>query len=269
MTKLDENELNLSGEGIAYKELAERIRSSIARGDFSDGRQLPTEAELVTRFGLSRQTVRRALQDLVAEGLVFRVRGRGTFVVPAENRSGRLRSVGSIEDILSLSRDAVWITVEPLVLRSHIESASRLRAQSDQVFHGTFTRHHDGRALSVSQIYLPPDVGRKIVDRDLLTTRDEANDRTIVSWVEEVNGSPIAVAQQSITAAPMPDDCAELLGTSTGEPALRIDRLYFDSAGKAVELAVSFFSPDRYTYRIELHRDAVPPTLHTEMLPGD
>lgn len=254
--------------GVAYRNLAQALRSAIDNGEFADGRQLPTEAELVDRFGLSRQTVRRALQELVAEGLVFRTRGRGTFLMPSGGGGdgGSLRSVGSVEDLLALSRDAVWVTVEPLELHSNIEAASRLRSSFDQVFDGTFLRQHDGNPLSVSHISLPLEIGRKITDRGLLITPDEVNDRTIVSWVEEINSTPIAVAHQSITACPMPDNAAKLLSSTPGEPALRIDRLYLGSDGNAVELAISFFNPARYTYRIELHRNASVPTLHTEMM---
>lgn len=260
------NEIRLPREGIAYRNLAQVLRSAISAGEFDDGQQLPTEAELVDRFGLSRQTVRRALQELVAEGLVVRTRGRGTFVVPSDSGSGSLRSVGSVEDLLALSRDAVWITIEPLVLHSNIEAASRLRSSSDQVFDGAFLRKHDDTPLSVSHISLPLEIGRRITERGLLITPDEVNDRTIVSWVEEINSTPIAVAHQSITACPMPEDAARLLDSTPGEPALRIDRLYFDGDGNAVELAISFFNPASYTYRIELHRHASVPTLHTEMM---
>ena len=68
----------------AYQALREQLRSEIAAGQYRDGTRLPTESELVARHGLSRQTVRRAFQDLVAEGVVYRVPGRGTY---ATNRA--------------------------------------------------------------------------------------------------------------------------------------------------------------------------------------
>jgi len=83
----------------AYQTLRDQIRDEIAAGQYSDGARLPTESELVARHGLSRQTVRRAFQDLVAEGVVFRVPGRGTY---ASERGRRyLRQLGSIEDLMS------------------------------------------------------------------------------------------------------------------------------------------------------------------------
>jgi len=63
----------------AYQTLGQALRDEIASGAYADGVRLPTESELVARYGLSRQTVRRAFQDLVAEGVVYRVPGRGTY----------------------------------------------------------------------------------------------------------------------------------------------------------------------------------------------
>lgn len=59
----------------AYQILREQLRADIAAGHYPDGTRLPTESELVARHGLSRQTVRRAFQDLVAEELCSECRG--------------------------------------------------------------------------------------------------------------------------------------------------------------------------------------------------
>src|ERR1700684_1510151 len=98
---------------IAYRALATQLRDAIRAGEYSPDRQLPTEDELSRSTGLSRQTVRRALQELVAEGLVYRVRGRGTFPSVA-SRAQYLRSIGSLEDLLALSLDTVLETLTPL-----------------------------------------------------------------------------------------------------------------------------------------------------------
>ena len=67
-----------------YQQLKQRLRDEIERGDYKPGDQLPAEPELIQQFGVSRITVRQALSDLAAEGLVVRRHGKGTFV--AERR---------------------------------------------------------------------------------------------------------------------------------------------------------------------------------------
>ena len=85
-----------AGEAPAYQQLAADLRQAAVAGRYPPGQRLPTEAELVASTGLSRQTVRRAFQELVSEGVIYRVRGRGTFAVPGDGRY--LRSFGSIDD---------------------------------------------------------------------------------------------------------------------------------------------------------------------------
>ena len=66
---------------VAYRTLAARIRDAIRNGEYADGRQLPTEEQFAASYSVSRQTVRRAMQDLVSEGIIYRVAGRGTYPV--------------------------------------------------------------------------------------------------------------------------------------------------------------------------------------------
>jgi GntR family transcriptional regulator len=64
---------------VAWSRVARDLREAVLRQRFPPGSQLPTEAEIARDYRVSRQTVRRAFQDLVAEGVVYRVQGRGTF----------------------------------------------------------------------------------------------------------------------------------------------------------------------------------------------
>jgi GntR family transcriptional regulator len=268
MVRKNEDNLGLADldpeGGAAYRALADLLRRSIADEVFKDGRQLPTEAELVDRFGLSRNTVRRALQELVAEGVVERTPGKGTFPTPPAEGNGYIHSVGTVEDLIGLFAGSTWLTLEPLHLETDIEAASRLRSETDQVYSGVFMRRQEDESFSVSRLALPQRVGRALVDRGELVTADEVSDRTIIKRVDAVNPDPVTVIHQSITACEMPAHYAELLDAEPGSPAIRIDRLYVDAAERAVELAVSFFNPNRYTYRIELHRKGAAPASHAE-----
>jgi GntR family transcriptional regulator len=239
--------------GIAYQSLAQLLRDAIAQGEFLDGRRLPTEAQLTAEYGVSRQTVRRALQELAAEGLIFRVRGRGTFATPSS--SGQyLRSIGSVEDLLALSLDSVMETVRPLQRRADVVAAGRLRTDSDQVMSGLFRRLHDGVPFSITEVSLPLPIGRRIVDSGALVTPGEVLQSPVIGVVDQMNPEPIAGAHQSITATSVPVDLSELIDCQRNGHVLRIDRLYFDAAGRPLELAVSYFNPERYSYRLELRR---------------
>jgi GntR family transcriptional regulator len=122
--------------------VARELRNAILQGHYADGRRLPTEAELAERHQASRQTIRRAFQDLVAEGMVYRVAGRGTFVTPQDG--AYLRQFGSIDDLMALSVDTQMDVTEPLRRQVDVAAASRLRLAGDVVHAVSFRRLHHG-----------------------------------------------------------------------------------------------------------------------------
>jgi GntR family transcriptional regulator len=242
--------LSDSGEA-AYAVLAAQLRQAILSGTYRDGEQLPTEAELAFTHGVSRQTVRRAMQDLVAEGMIFRVRGRGTFPAP---RSGRyIRQFGSVEDLMALSLDTQLQLVVPLQRKIVPEAAGRLRLPSDSVVMVRFLRMHDGAPLCVSTVYLPPEIGRLIEDVPDLVDVNIASTITVLGLIDQRASRPIVESDQSITVATDPA-AATSLGCAPDQSLLRIDRIYYDADEQPVELAISWFHPDRYSYRVRLRR---------------
>lgn len=236
-----------------YTVLAREVRNRILQGDYADGRRLPTEAELAERHRVSRQTVRRAFQDLVAEGMVYRVPGRGTFVT---RRDGAyLRQFGSIDDLMGLSVDTRMDVTVPLRRQVDVTAASRLRLPDDVVHSVTFRRSHDGTPFCLTTVSVPPAVGSLLAAVPELATAGSTSEVTIIALLDARLPAPIAEADQSITVAAADGPVAAALGCPAGDPLLRVDRLYSDTAGRPVELAVSHFLPELYSYRTKLRRD--------------
>jgi GntR family transcriptional regulator len=232
----------------AYQVLREQLRDEIAAGDYSDGARLPTESELVARHGLSRQTVRRAFQDLVAEGVVYRVPGRGTYA----SEPGRyLRQLGSIEDLMSLSDDTTMEVLAGLRRRVDVDAASRLRLDDDVVYTVVFRRLHHGVPFVLTTVHLVPSAAQPI---QAALVEGSVGTHTVIGLLEPHLAEPITEAAQSITVAPADDLIARAVGCEPGHPMLRVDRLYSDASGGPVELSVSHFLPEQYTYRVTLRR---------------
>ena len=188
-----------------YTVVAREVRNRILQGDYADGRRLPTEAELAERHGVSRQTVRRAFQDLVAEGMVYRVPGRGTFVTRREE--AYLRQFGSIDDLMGLSVDTRMDVTAPLRRLVDVTAASRLRLPDDVVHSLTFRRSHDGAPFCVTTVSVPPAVGAVLAGVPELTTAGASSETTIIGLLDARLPAPIAEADQSITVAGRgPDD---------------------------------------------------------------
>ena len=235
-----------------YRKLADQLRNDVLRGVYV-GRRLPTEAELTDRWDVSRHTVRRAFEELVAEGVVFRTRRRGTFGCATPGQY--LRSFGTIEDLLALSEDTVLEVIDPLHLKVNVEAASRLQLAGDQVLVATFRRLHEERPFSVTTVYLPLEIGRPLLASNALGTVGHRSPMTVIGSIEQVHHLAILAADQSITATAADRHVARRIECYEGDPVLRIDRLYSDSAGTAVELAISHLNPARYSYRIRIRRN--------------
>ena len=243
----------MSTAAPAYRALASELRTAVLQGRYPAGVPLPTEAELVAERGLSRQTVRRAFQELVAEGLVTRVPGRGTFAADRDRQY--LRQFGSIEELMGLASDTELVLVRPLATRIDAVAADRLRSQTDAVATTAFLRTHEGRPFCLTECVFPPEVGRLLEDVAELTTPGMRGRTTVIAELERRLADPIAEADQRITAVAATDDIADLLGCAAGSPLLRVDRTYTDTTGRPVELAVTHFLPELYSYRVRLSRN--------------
>ena len=234
-----------------YRRVASDLRAQIRAEAFAPGSPMPTEAEIAAQYSVSRQTVRRAFQDLVAEGLVRRVPGSGTFATP---RPRYLRQFGSIEDLMALSADSDMKVLRPLGEATEPAAAGRLRLSDDQVATASFTRLHDGQAFCHTRLWLPPWVRQLLGDVAELASPGALSRVTVIALLDDVLRLPIQDAEQCISVAAATPEVAQALAVAPGTALLRIDRTYFDTAGEPVELAVSHFHPDRYSYQVRLRR---------------
>jgi len=235
----------------AYRRLYRELRDALEKGEFREGRRMPTEAELCRRYGVSRHTVRQAFQDLVAEGLVYRVPGRGTFATHLSERGRYLRSIGAVEDLMEWSDTSVEL-LRPISVQEDEEAARLLGLRTPEVALLVMRRHHDGLPFALTRVYLAPEMGKRLAEKDAFA--QSIPNATVIGAIEPLIDHPISGASQEITAEPLPADVAGMIGSAPDEPSLRVQRLYFDTREIPVELAISHYHPERYAYRIELRR---------------
>ena len=236
----------------AYTQLARSLADAILAGEFPEGDRLPTEAELAVQYRVGRQTVRRAYQDLVSEGLVYRVPGKGTFATPPHRRY--MRHFGSVEEILALSLDTTMEVLSPFRRTVDIGVARCLQQDTDLVSTGVIRRLHEGVPFCVTTIHVPVEIGAVLSEMPELAEPGAAGRITVIGSIERAAGRRAAQADMSLTAAPAPAGIAGHINIEPGQPVLHVDRLYLDENQIPMELAISYFHPRRYTYRVRLRR---------------
>jgi GntR family transcriptional regulator len=223
-------------------ELTERIES----GELGVGDRLPSEADLVADFGVSRTTARRALDELRRQGLVRREPGRGTFLA-----SPRLRS--NLAYLHSFSEEIERWGYTPgawLVSREEEAAGDEVAACLDvevgeRVLFVRRLRLADERPIFVCDSHLPITRFPALKDADYGTI-------SLSRLFEERTGRRIEHARQWIGAATAAPDVADLLEITPGVPVLKIRRVTCITGGEPIEVVEAYFHPERYRHYNEL-----------------
>jgi GntR family histidine utilization transcriptional repressor len=199
-----------------YARVKQHLKGELARGRFRPGALMPSEAELVARFGVSRMTVNRALRELQAEGLVERLQGVGTFAAELQRVSSTLTIRDIHEEIVA--RGHRHHAAVHLVRRERAPAALAQRlglATGAPVFHTLIVHHEDGVALQCEDRYVNPACAPGYLEVDFTRT-------TPTHYLLQV--APLWEAQYTIEASePTPQE-AELLGIAPTAPCLVVTR---------------------------------------------
>jgi DNA-binding GntR family transcriptional regulator len=242
----------LGNQQPAYRALAAELREAIAQNRYPPGQRLPTESELVETFGVGRQTARRAFQELVAEGLVYRRRHSGTFARPVAERY--VRSFGTIDDLLAHSRYTEMEMREPLRDIEDEFASRRLELGSPAVSRLSYLRYDGNEPFAYTTIYLPPAVKELLSDEPGLFVPTHRGLFTVIGLLERRWPGGVSSVDQSISAVRTPAALADLIDSPVGAPTLRIERLFRDQQGVPVELGVSIYNGTRFTYELQTRR---------------
>lgn len=237
-----------------YHQIYVLLREQILGGVYADNGLVPTEQELTRRFGVSRITAKRALDDLAAEGLVVRRRGKGTTVasrvaVPAfsANISGLLENLL----MMGLKTKVKMIDFAYVPASEDVARALSLTAGTE-VQRAVRVRSLDGAPLSFTTSYVPAALGRTYGRKDLAT-------KPLLELLERA-GVLIGSADQSIGAVLADSMVAPRLRVRVGSPLLSVTRTVFDQHARPVEYIAILYRPDRYRYRMKLARVQGPAT---------
>lgn len=219
---------------LKHVQVREHVRALIA--DAAPGSAAPSERELVAHFGVARMTVRQALDALVAEGLLERMPGRGTFVARPKQRNGSLMS-------FSEEMRRRGFLPESLTLLARVEQAGPGVARAldvspgDPVVHWKRLRRADQQLVCIEDAFLNEVILPGFLQSGMPTSLYEAL---------EARGLRPTWAEDSIAADAATAEEAELLELRTGAPVLRHSRRAL-ALGKIVEVSRSVYRADRFT----------------------
>ncbi len=232
------------GAGPLYLQLQRRIAEAIASGRLAPGDSLPPERDMATMTGLSRVTVRKAVQALVLSGQLVQRRGSGTFVAHKVEKLEQALSLltSFTEDMQRRGRtvESVWLSRAVHSPTPEEVMALGLGAD-DRVARLARVRRSDGIPLaieraSLSGAYLP----------------DPESVETSLYRVLDARGLRPTRAVQRISAANLGPRDAELLEVAEGVAGLKIERVSYLPSGQVIEFTRSLYRGDAYDFAVEL-----------------
>lgn len=235
-----------------YAQVASALASDIAAGSLSPGAQLPSEEGLTDRFGVSRATVRKAVEHLLAGGLVEIRRGRGTFVSEPKIRQELTELSGFVEDMVALGRKPTARLIEKRLVAADTTVAKQLGlAPGTKVYRIKRVRIADGVAMSFDETYLPLDIGKKIVRNDL-----EAD--PIFALLEGKCGVPLINAEYQLEAVTAEEQVASALGIPKGSAIFLVERTSYTEGFRPIDYEKLYYRGDLIKFVTRLSRRTRP-----------
>jgi GntR family transcriptional regulator len=223
-----------------YHQLAEQLGAAITTGQLQPGDAFENEVALGERLGLSRPTVRRAIQELVAQGLLLRRRGLGTTV--ATRKVHRRAELTSLYDDLDRAGARPRTTVlDHEVVQDEVVAAALDLPPDTELLSIVRLRWSGDAPLAVLRNWLPPHLG------DI--GRDELEQRGLYEILRDRAVRPV-VAHQAIGARPATATERRQLQIRGSEPVLTMTRSAFDALGKPVEYGDHCYRASRYTIEV-------------------
>ena len=231
-----------------YFQLAQYLEAQIREGRFPPGGLLEPENKLGIRFGLSRMTVRTAIQQLVDKGLVVKRQGVGTVVTnTALARLERPVALTSLFDELSIAGRAPSTKVLALGLTAcPAELARELRLEpGSDVYHLRRIRYSHDFPIALMENYIPygvVDLAKSAMERGGLYQQFRQAGISIDNAHQEI-GARWATAEE-----------ADLLKIEERWPLLTLRRVTYDQLGGVIELGIHVYPADRYVFEMMLFK---------------
>lgn len=235
--------LSLRRPSLKYLQVRDYLRSLVT-SELHAGDPVPSERMLCERFGVSRMTVRQAVDALVVEGVLERVQGRGTFVAPPKvDLQIRLASFTEEMTRRGMTASVKVLAAEETPAEPDIAAALEI-PHGATVIHLYRLRYADDEPMAVEHTWLPAARVPGFLD-------DEAPSSVYVELA--ARGLIPDWGEDTIDAGEADHEEAELLTIKRGKPVLRISRRAF-TGSEAIEYARSAYRSDRYTLWVPVSR---------------
>jgi DNA-binding GntR family transcriptional regulator len=236
-------DLDRSSPVPLYYQVSRQIEAAIERGDLAAGARLENETGFALRWGLSRPTVRRAMQELVDKGLVVRKRGIGTQVVGYDHVNRQIQLTSLFDDLAASGQNPTTSVLTHEITAADDLVAGKLNLVGrTNVLHIERLRFANAEPLALMRNWLPLDVAGSFTVEQLKAGGLYAMFRA--------SGVHTRIASQRIGARLAEAAEAEPLRVPPGAALLTAERTTYDDNGRAVEYGRHVYRADKYSFEV-------------------
>lgn len=231
-----------------YIQVKNLLQSAIFDTADSIGKMLPTEMEIASHYGISRITARQAVLDLVAEGICFRIKGKGSFVADNRIRQDFANQILSYNDEMKSKGMKPETKVLDLSVRKCSENIARelgLRTGAEVIFMRRL-RSADGQPVVIVDTWLPKQLCGDVLDHDM----EKESLYHILSRSEETKVVRVVRTIEASLAGPKD---APLLDVKESDPVQIFRFTAYSAMRKPVEYSLSRYRADKSSFSIEIN----------------
>lgn len=249
---MQQNALRPQSPVPLYEQIKEILRSRILDGTYQPHQQMPSEADMMAAFDVSRITVRQALNDLQNEGLIFRIHGKGTYVSKpkAFQDLGRLQGFGEAMRQMGYETFSRVLSVRTVVPAAQVQERLQLPKRA-KVTELQRVRFLNREPISLDITYVPVSIGTRLAKEDLAA-------RDVFVILENDYGMSLGHADLQIGSTLADEGLAPLLRIEEGSPVLFIERTTHTADGTPIDYEHLYYRGDAFQYKVRVDRVPVP-----------
>lgn len=232
-----------------YRQLKEILRADIEQRDLRSGTRLPGDHDLCERYGVSRPVVRQALSELQYEGVLERVKGRGTFVVSQLASQSLVQSLtGLFDDVAAMGRKLRSEVRTLRVTAADPDVAARLGLSAGTaVVEVERLRFVDDEPWVYTVSHVPAALAPDLVDHDL-------REQSLYGLLERRYGLRLIRSRRAVEAHGATTSLARDLGLARNAPVLKLTNVTYGTDDQPVETFVAYHRGDRSRFEVEVER---------------
>ncbi|WP_313799132.1 GntR family transcriptional regulator [Cytobacillus sp.] len=230
-----------------YHQLMERLKGAIQKGHWTHGDKIPSENQLMDQFNVSRNTAKKAIEELVQEGILYRIQGKGTFVAKPKLQQS-LMGFYSFSKVLKekgMNPKDIILKIEETKPTAKIREALRLE-KNDNVIEMKRLRCANNEPYILESSFIP---------KSVVSTIDQLKNVGEISlydlFAQQFN-IVVTKAKEAFEPVLIRPEESEYLQTDVGRPALLLERTAYDMNGMPVEFCISIVRGDRCRFYTEL-----------------